>query len=173
MLAREFSLSTSIFVLLILIQESLINLLRLPGGGFSLPLLFAFTWAALSAPTAGALTGFICGFLLDISQSSSVVLGHWTLLMILACYALAYLGFGNDNTRGIGITNILLISATSITILFAFIITNFVLGASIGNFSRIILIILSNGVWALLVTPFILPVAVRLHRVVFGNQAQA
>ena len=97
-----------------MIQESVINQLRLPGGGFSLPLLIALTWAALSTPTVGALTGFISGFLMDLSQSSSGAMGHWTLLMILACYAVAFLGFGNDNVRGNPITNILLVSSASV-----------------------------------------------------------
>jgi rod shape-determining protein MreD len=107
MLARQFSISSLVFVIIFLIQESVINQLRLPGGGFSLPLLIALTWAALSTPTVGALTGFISGFLMDLSQSSNGAMGHWTLLMILACYAVAFLGFGNDNVRGNPITNVL------------------------------------------------------------------
>ena len=131
MLARQFSISSLIFLIIFLIQESVINQLRLPGGGFSLPLLIALTWAALSTPTVGALTGFISGFLMDLSQSSSGAMGHWTLLMILACYAVAFLGFGNDNVRGNPITNILLVSSASVLTLIAFVITGFLLGVSL------------------------------------------
>jgi rod shape-determining protein MreD len=171
MLARQFSISSLIFVIIFLIQESLINQLRLPGGGFSLLLLIALTWAALSTPTVGALTGFISGFLMDLSQSSNGAMGHWTLLMILACYAVAFLGFGNDNVRGNPITNILLVSSASVLTLIAFVITGFLLGVSLGSFSRILITILGNGIWALFVTPLILPVVTRLHRSLFGNQA--
>jgi rod shape-determining protein MreD len=171
MLVRQFSISTLVFVLIFLIQESVINQLRLPGGGFSLPLLIALTWAALSTPTVGALTGFISGFFMDLSQSSSGAMGHWTLLMILACYAVAFLGFGNDNVRGNPITNIFLVSAASVLTLFAFVISGFLLGVSVGSFSRVLITIIGNGIWALLVTPLILPVVTRLHRVLFGNQA--
>jgi rod shape-determining protein MreD len=90
MLLRQFSISTLIFIFVFLIQEAVINQLRLPGGGFSLPLLMALTWAALSTPTVGALTGFISGLFMDLSQNSSGAMGHWTLIMILACYAVAY-----------------------------------------------------------------------------------
>jgi rod shape-determining protein MreD len=162
MLARQFSISSLIFVFVFLIQESVINQLHLPGGGFSLPLLIALTWAALSTPTVGALTGFISGFLMDLSQSSSGAMGHWTLLMILACYAVAFLGFGNDNVRGNPVTNIFLVS---------FVVTGLLLGVSVGSFSRVLITIIGNGIWALLVTPLILPVVTRLHRVLFGNQA--
>lgn len=171
MLTRQFSISSLIFVIIFLIQESVINQLNLPGGGFSLPLLIALTWAALSTPTVGALTGFISGFLMDLSQSSSEAMGHWTLLMILACYAVAFLGSGNDNIRGNPITNIFLVSSASVLVLVAFVITGFLLGVSFGSFSRVLLTILGNGVWALLVTPLILPVITRLHRTLFGNQA--
>jgi len=171
MLVRQFSISTLIFVLIFLLQESVINQLRLPGGGFSLPLLIALTWAALSTPTVGALTGFISGFFMDLSQSSSGAMGHWTLLMILACYAVAFLGFGNDNVRGTPITIIFLVSIASILTLIAFVITGLLLGVAVGSFSRVLITVIGNGIWALLVTPLILPVVTRLHRILFGNQA--
>ncbi|MFM2144984.1 MAG: hypothetical protein RI899_772 [Actinomycetota bacterium] len=171
MLARQFSISSLVFVIIFLIQESVVNQLRLPGGGFSLVLLIALTWAALSTPTVGALTGFISGFLMDLSQSSSGAMGHWTLLMILACYAVAFLGFGNDNVRGNPITNVFLVSAASVLTLVAYVITGFLLGVSVGSFSRVLITIFSNGVWALLITPLILPVVTRLHRSLFGKQA--
>lgn len=157
--------------MIFLIQESVINQLRLPGGGFSLPLLIALSWAALSTPTVGALTGFISGFFMDLSQSSSGAMGHWTLLMILACYAVAFLGFGNDNARGNPVTNIFLVSTASVFTLFAFVLTGLLLGVAVGSFSRVLITIIGNGIWALLVTPLILPVVTRLHRVLFGNQA--
>ena len=171
MLVRQFSISTIIFILIFLIQESVINQLRLPGGGFSLPLLIALSWSALSTPTVGALTGFISGFFMDLSQSSSGAMGHWTLLMILACYAVAFLGFGNDNARGNPVTNIFLVSTASVLTLFAFVLTGLLLGVAVGSFSRVLIAIIGNGIWALLVTPLILPVVTRLHRVLFGNQA--
>ena len=171
MLARQFSISSLVFVIIFLIQESVITQLRLPGGGFSLLLLIALTWAALSTPTVGALTGFISGFLMDLSQSSSGAMGHWTLLMILACYAVAFLGFGNDNVRGNPITNVFLVSAASVLTLVAYVITGFLLGVSVGSFSRVLITMFSNGVWALLITPLILPVVTRLHRSLFGKQA--
>lgn len=171
MLARQFSISSLIFVFVFLIQESVINQLHLPGGGFSLPLLIALTWATLSTPTVGALTGFISGLLMDLSQSSSGAMGHRTLLMILACYAVAFLGFGNDNVRGNPVTNIFLVSFASVLTLVTFVVTGLLLGASVGSFSRVLITIIGNGIWALLVTPLILPVVTRLHRVLFGNQA--
>jgi rod shape-determining protein MreD len=169
---RQFSISTLIFVIIFFLQESVINPLRLPAEGFSLPLLIALTWAALSNPTAGALSGFVTGFLMDLSQSSSGPIGHWTLIMVLACYAVAFLGSGNDNVRGNPVTNIFLVSIASVLTLIAYVITGLLLGVSAGSFTRILITILSNGIWALLVTPLILPIITRLHYVVLGDQAR-
>ena len=169
MLLRQFSISSLIFLLVFIIQEAVINQLRLPAGGFSLLLLIALTWAALSNPTAGALTGFISGVLMDLSQSS---MGHWTLIMILACYAVAFLGSGNDNVRGNPVTNIFLVSFACVVTLIAFVIIGLLLGMSAGSFSRILITIFSNGIWALLATPLMLPVITRLHAVVLGDQAR-
>ena len=169
----QFSISTLVFVIIFFLQESVINQLRLPAGGFSLPLLIALTWAALSNPTAGALIGFISGFLMDLSQSSSGPLGHWTLVMILSCYAVAFLGSGNDNVRGNPVTNIFLVSSASVLTLIAYVVTGLLLGVSAGSLSKILITILSNGIWALLVTPLMLPVITRLNHVVLGDQARA
>jgi len=170
---RHFSISTLIFVIIFFLQESVINQLRLPAGGFSLPLLIALTWAALSNPTAGALSGFVTGFLMDLSQSSSGPIGHWTLIMILSCYAVAFFGSGNDNVRGNPVTNIFLVSSASVLTLMAYVITGLLLGVSAGSFTKILITIISNGIWALLVTPLILPIITRLHHVVLGDQARA
>jgi len=170
---RHFAISTLIFVIVFFLQESVINQLRLPAGGFSLSLLIALTWAALSNPTAGALTGFVKGFLMDLAQSSSGPIGHWTLIMILACYAVAFLGSGNDNVRGNPVTNIFLVSIASVLTLMAYVITGLLLGVSAGSFTKILVTILSNGIWALLAMPLILPIITRLHRVVLGDQARA
>ena len=71
--------------------------LRLPAGGFNLLLIVALIWAALSTPEIGALTGFGAGIMMDLSQSAPGPLGHWTLVLIIACYAIAFLGYGDDN----------------------------------------------------------------------------
>jgi hypothetical protein len=43
---------------------------------------------------------------------------------------------------------------------------------SVGSFSGFLITILSNGIWALIVAPLILPIVRRLHRVLFGKQVQ-
>ena len=172
MITRQISIATPIFLLIFVIQEAVISQFRLPGGGFSILLIFALTWAVLSQPEVAAVIGFASGILMDLSQSSSGPMGHWTLIMILACYAVAFLGSGNDNVRGNPVTNIFLVSFACVVTLIAFVIIGLLLGMSAGSFSRILITIFSNGIWALLATPLILPVITRLHAVVLGDQAR-
>ena len=61
MFARRFLTSFPIFVIVYLIQESIISQFRIFGGGFSLFLIFTLLWSALGTPELGALTGFGAG----------------------------------------------------------------------------------------------------------------
>jgi len=114
MLTRQISIATPIFLLIFLIQEAIVSQFRLPGGGFSLLLLFALTWAVLSQPEVAAVIGFSSGIFMDLSQSSSGPFGQWTLIMLLAGYAISYIGYGDDN-----------IHANAIGIVFFVVIANF------------------------------------------------
>ena len=69
MITRQISIATPIFLLIFVIQEAVISQFRLPGGGFSILLIFAFTWAVLSQPEVAAVIGFAAGMLMDLSQN--------------------------------------------------------------------------------------------------------
>jgi rod shape-determining protein MreD len=87
MLTRQLSIATPIFLMIFVIQESIISQFRLPGGGFSILMIFALTWAVLSETEVAAVIGFAAGFLMDLSQSASGPFGQWTLIMLKVCLA--------------------------------------------------------------------------------------
>jgi len=66
MLTRQLSIATPIFLMIYVIQESIISQFRLPGGGFSVLMIFALTWAVLSETEVAAVIGFAAGFLMDL-----------------------------------------------------------------------------------------------------------
>jgi rod shape-determining protein MreD len=70
MSTRKISLTAILFLIIYIVQEAFVTQLQIAGGGFSLFLIFALLWAALSSPNVGALTGFVAGFLIDLSQST-------------------------------------------------------------------------------------------------------
>ena len=80
MFIKKFSFTSAVFLFVFIVQESLINQLTLPAGGFSLFLILTLVWAALSTPEIAASVGFGAGLLLDLSPTTNGPLGHWTLI---------------------------------------------------------------------------------------------
>jgi rod shape-determining protein MreD len=169
MITRQLSFSGLIFLFIYTLQESLVNQIRLPGGGFSIFIIFALVWSALSAPEVGAITGFSAGFLVDLSPSSSGPVGQWTLIMILTCFGIAFLGFGDDKSRGNPITIVFLVVFGVFVSEIAFLQSGVLLGVNLGSLSHICIIVIGMSMWTLLITPFTLPIFSRLHAFTFDT----
>jgi hypothetical protein len=160
MISRRFFFAFPIFILFYIAQEALVVQLRLPFAGFSLLLISTLIWASMSTPEIGALTGFGAGLLMDLSQTTSGPMGHWTLIMILAGFLISFLSYGDDHVR-----------ANPLNIVFLVII-GFLLGENLGSFNRILFICLGTAFWSAIVTPLILPIVSRLHAAVFGTASR-
>jgi rod shape-determining protein MreD len=171
MLTRQISVAAPIFLLIYVIQESVISQFRLPGGGFSLLLIFALTWAVLSETEVAAVIGFSAGFLMDLSQSTSGPFGQWTLLMLIAGYAISYIGFGDDNVRANAIGIIFFVVIANLLVEIAYVATGALLGVSVGSFVQVLITLLGMSLWALLISPIVLPVFSRLHALVFDSRS--
>ena len=171
MFTRQISVAAPIFLLIYVIQESVISQFRLPGGGFSLLLIFALTWAVLSETEVAAVIGFVAGFLMDLSQSTSGPFGQWTLLMLIAGYAISYIGFGDDNVRANAIGIIFFVVIANLLVEIAYVATGALLGVSVGSFIQVLITLLGMSLWALLISPIVLPVFSRLHALVFDSRS--
>jgi rod shape-determining protein MreD len=171
MLTRQISVAAPIFLLIYVIQESVVSQFRLPGGGFSLLLIFALTWAVLSETEVAAVIGFAAGFLMDLSQSTSGPFGQWTLLMLIAGYAISYIGFGDDNVRANAIGIIFFVVIANLLVEIAYVATGALLGVSVGSFVQVLITLLGMSLWALLISPIVLPVFSRLHALVFDSRS--
>ena len=171
MFTRQISVAAPIFLLIYVIQESVISQFRLPGGGFSLLLIFALTWAVLSETEVAAVIGFAAGFLMDLSQSTSGPFGQWTLLMLIAGYAISYIGFGDDNVRANAIGIIFFVVIANLLVEIAYVATGALLGVSVGSFIQVLITLLGLSLWALLISPIVLPVFSRLHALVFDSRS--
>jgi rod shape-determining protein MreD len=148
-----------------------ISQFRLPGGGFSLLLIFALTWAVLSETEVAAVIGFSAGFLMDLSQSTSGPFGQWTLLMLIAGYAISYIGFGDDNVRANAIGIIFFVVIANLLVEIAYVATGALLGVSVGSFVQVLITLFGMSLWALLISPIVLPVFSRLHALVFDSRS--
>ncbi|MEI6870095.1 MAG: rod shape-determining protein MreD [Actinomycetota bacterium] len=145
--------------------------MRLPAGGFNLLLVVAIIWSALSTPEIGALTGFGAGIGMDLSQTSPGPMGHWTLVLIMICYGVAFLGYGDDNIRGNPINVVLLTTAGVVLSQVAFLILGLMLGQQIGSIGNLVFLLAGSAFWTAIISPLIIKVISYLHANIFGSRA--
>jgi len=171
MLTRQISIAAPIFFIIYVIQEAVITQFRLPGGGFSILLIFALTWAVLSETEVAAVIGFAAGFLMDLSQSASGPFGQWTLIMLLAGYAISYVGYGDDNVRANATGIIFFVVIANLLVEVAYLASGALLGVASGSFIQVLITLFGMSIWALLVSPILLPIFTRLHALVFDSRS--
>lgn len=172
MFARRFFISFPIFALIYLIQESVVSQFRIFGGGFSLFLVFTLLWSALGTPDLGALTGFGAGLLMDLSQTTSGPMGQWTLIMILAGFAISYLGYGDDNFRGNPISLVVIVAiAVPITRL-AYLVIGLMFGSELGSTLQVSISLLASALWTIAFVPLLMPFVTRIHSTLFEEKSR-
>lgn len=169
MRTRSIAIATPIFLLALVIQEALLNQVRLPASGFTLFLVFTFIWAALSSPEVGGITGFFAGLLLDLSQYSSAPLGTWTLILSLAGYAVAFLGYGDEQIHANAFSVVVLTVSAVAVAQISYVILSALLGRSIGSLMALLGTIVGTGLWNLLISPIIFPLTRFLHDVTYES----
>lgn len=172
MISRRFLLSFPIFFAIYLLQEGFVTQMRLPAGGFSLILIFTLAWAAMSTPEIGALTGFGAGLLMDLSETSSGPLGHWTLILILVSFVISFLSYGDDHVRANPLNIVFLVAAGVVGAQVAYAVFGLLLGQELGSAINVLFICLGTAFWSAIVTPLLLPIISRLHALVFGTASR-
>jgi rod shape-determining protein MreD len=168
---RRYLLSFPIFIFIFILQEAFVTQLRIPFAGFSLLLIVALIWAALSTPEIGALTGFGAGLLMDLSQTTPGPMGQWTLVLILAGFSVAFLGYGDDNIRANPINIVLITTIGVVASQIVFLIFGFMLGQEIGSLGHLLFILAGSAFWTAIVCPFLLKAVSFIHANVFGTRS--
>ena len=166
---REVLLSFLTFGLLFIIQEGFIDQVRLPLGGFSLILLAALIWSSISEPEIAAVTGFIAGIFMDLSPSTSGPFGHWTLVLVLSCFAISYLGYGDDAVNSNPAGLILMTSSAVVATLIGYLLIGLIFGLNLGSTLHTFKTILGFSLWSALVAPIFVPFIARAHSVVYSG----
>ena len=163
MSTRKISLSALLFLVVYVLQEAFVTQFDIAGGGFSLFLIFALLWAALSTPDIGALTGFAAGFLIDLSQSTSGALGQWTFILILVGFGISYLGLGYENVRMNPFTITLLVTASVVVARVLYVLISLLLGQEVGKFTSILTSLLIGALWSAAIVPILMPLVARSY----------
>ena len=168
---RSFFLSLPVFLTVFLLQEAFVTQMRLPAGSINLVLVVALIWAALSTPEIGALTGFGAGLMMDVSQTAPGPMGHWTLVLIIACYVIAFLGYGDDNIRGNPINIVFLTTIGVVGAQTVFLILGIMLGQEIGSLKQVLLVLAGSAFWTAIISPLILKIISYFHSLIFGQRS--
>jgi rod shape-determining protein MreD len=166
---REVLLSTLTFALLFIAQEAVVNQIRLPLGGFSLILLAALIWSSISEPEIAAVTGFVAGIFMDLSPNTDGPFGQWTLVLVIACFAISYLGYGDDalNSNPAGL--IIMTSTAVIATLIFYLVIGLLFGLALGSPFNVVKSLLGFGLWSALIAPLVVPVISRAHGIVYSG----
>jgi len=172
MLARKLLATFPIFLFIFVLQESVISQFKIFGGGISLFLIFTLLWAALGSPELGAVTGFGAGLLMDLSQTTSSPMGQWTLIMILAGFAISYLGYGDDNFRGNPISVVIIVAVAVPLTRLVYLVIGLMLGGEMGSVLQTFLSLLSSALWSVAIVPLLMPVVTRVHGALFEEQSR-
>lgn len=168
MYTRRGLYSTAIFVIVYLGQLMIIDQVHLPFGGFSVFLIFTLCWAALSTPEVGAIVGFFAGLFMDFAPSSNGPIGQWALILAVTGFGIAFLRYGDDSLRSNPLSLVVFVAAAVVVAVLLYIVFNALLGTDVGRVSQLLRTVIGNGLWTLAIAPFVLPVASRLHRAIFG-----
>ena len=154
------------------VQEAIVSQFKIFSGGFSLFLVFALLWAALSSPELGALTGFGAGLMMDLSPTTSSPMGLWTLIMILAGFSISYLGYGDDNFRGNPISLVVIVALAVPVTRLVYLIINLLLGGELGSGLQVFLSLLSSALWSVAIVPLLMPAVTRVHSTLLEEQSR-
>ena len=154
------------------VQEAIVSQFKIFGGGFSLFLVFALLWAALSSPELGALTGFGAGLLMDLSQTTSSPMGQWTLIMILAGFSISYLGYGDDNFRGNPISLVIIVALAVPITRFVYLVIGLMLGGELGSVLQVLISLLTSTLWTVAIIPLLMPIVTRIHAALFEEASR-
>lgn len=153
-----------IFFFMFLLQEAILNRVNFLVGGFSLYLAFFMAWIMQDERNSAVATGFIAGFILDLSPTLEAPFGLWTLVLAGMSYILA------TNVRAALDSELSPVVMTMVTVLgssvalILFLLFGAILGQDVGSGAYVTQVIFGNAMWSLLLSPLYVPITVALYR---------
>jgi hypothetical protein len=92
--------------------------------------------------------------------------------MILAGFAISYLGYGDDNFRGNPVSLVVIVALAVPITRFAYLIIGLMFGGDLGSTFQIFISLLSSGLWTVAVVPLLMPSVTRIHSTLFEDQSR-
>ena len=92
------------------------------------------------------------------------------MILIGVGYGIAFLRYGDDSLRGSPFSLVVLVASGVVVTLGAYLASGVLLGLNLGTGFQLTKNVLGNGIWTLVVAPFLLPIVSRLHRTIFETR---
>ena len=91
--------------------------------------------------------------------------------MLIAGYSISYVGYGDDNVQANATGIIFFVVIAIVLVEITYVASGALLGVSSGSFVQVLITLFGMCIWALLVSPIMLPVFTRLHALVFDSRS--
>ncbi len=156
---RRAAFSAGLLLLAILIQVTVLDNLRLPGGaGPDLVLVVVVALALTGGPVEGMLGGFCAGLALDVAPPATHLVGQYALVFCLVGYAAGRVGSHLDESAWVPI-GVVAVGSAAGELLFA--LTGMIFGNLDITWSAIGHVLPASVVYDVLLSPFVLYAVVR------------
>jgi hypothetical protein len=90
--------------------------------------------------------------------------------MIIICYGVSYLGYGDGNINGNPIGVVFFVVVANLFTCVLFLASSALLGVTTGSFGQTLLTLVGNSLWTLVLTPIVLPAFSFMHNFVFETR---
>jgi rod shape-determining protein MreD len=159
MTPRRFLLGAATVLTALLLQDTVISKLPLPGAAPDLLLVVVIAYALAEGPLSGMTTGFVAGILAD--SLADHALGRLALVYAVVGYAT---GFIEDDTERSTLVPFLAVGAGALGAVMLFAAEGMLLGDPRITLHAVARSVVSSVPYAVVLTPFVVPILIALVR---------
>lgn len=167
--ALRWGVTIGMVALALVLQVSLFPHVAWHGVVPNVCLLVVVAAAFVRGPEPAAVLGFVAGVLLDLAPPADHVAGRWALALVVVGYVAGRVrpepGSGGAAAKPTATAVVVTVAASSFVGTSIYAISGLLLQDTVISFGDLLPVILAGVVWDVLLTPFVLPVVMRLFTV--------
>ena len=167
MVAARALVLTLVITLAVVLQTTLFPYLSYNGVVPNLALLVVVAAALSRGPEFAAVIGFLSGLAIDLAPPADHVAGRWALALVLVGYLAGRL---RNDARTSAVAAILTVAASSFVATSVFALSGMLIGDPAVPVAEALAVIPVSVVYDVALTPFVLPVMMRLFRRLESHQ---
>lgn len=152
---------TAVITLAVVLQVTLFSYVSLGGVVPNLALLVVVAAALVRGPEFAAVIGFLAGLAIDLAPPADHVAGRWALALVVVGYLA---GRVRHDARTSALAAVVTVAASSFVGTSVFALSGMVLGDPAVPVSEALAVIPTAVLYDVLLTPFVLPLMMRLFR---------